>query len=184
MLALDSPKWSELDHAYGSASDIPALLKALPTAQVRQKHDVEPWFSLWGAICHQCDVYSASYAAMPHIISAAAQREPEDRAEYFLMAGTIESMRHRAVCPAIPSDLSEAYDRAVADAIPLVIDTLGVEKDEGWFKAMLAALAAFRGFPELSAAVVDLERQIACPKCNEEFVVQGYDWFDDSLNTP
>ena len=184
MLALDNPKWKELNHAYGSASDIPALLKALPDAPIRQEHDTEPWFSLWSAICHQCDVYSASYAAMPYIVSAAAQRRPEDRAEYFLMAGTIESMRHRAVSPAIQSDLKEAYISAVADAIPLVLETLMVEKDEGWFKAMLAALAAFRGFPELSAAVVDLERQVVCPKCDEEFVFQGFDWFDESLNSP
>lgn len=184
MLELDSPRWSELSHAYGSASDIPALLKALPTAPVRQKYDAEPWFSLWSAICHQCDVYSASYAAMPYIVAAAQERQPEDRAEYLLMAGTIESMRHRAVSPSIPSDLQYAYSLAIKSAIPLVLETLVVEKDEGWFKAMLAALAAFRGFPQLSAAVVDLERQIACPNCDKEFTLQGYDWFDESLNQP
>lgn len=184
MLALNSQRWEELDHAYGSASDIPALLKALPDAPVRKEYDTEPWFSLWSAICHQCDVYSASFAATPHIIRAASGRRPEDRAEYFLMAGTIESMRHRQVSPAIPADLNDAYELAIASAIPLVIETLAVEKDEGWFKAMLAALAAFRGFPELSAAVVDLERLIACPKCNEEFVPRGFDWFDEALNAP
>jgi hypothetical protein len=184
MLALDSEKWGELDHAYGSASDIPALLKKLPEAPVREQYDAEPWFSLWSAICHQCDVYTASYAAMPYVISAAAERRPEDRAEYFLMAGTIESMRHRSVSPEIPVELNDAYEAAVAAAIPLVLESLVVEKDEGWFKAMLSALAAFRGFPELSAAVVDLEREAVCPKCNEEFVVKGFDWFDESLNAP
>lgn len=182
MLSLESPRWKELDHAYGSASDIPALLKALPNAPVRKDHDVEPWFSLWSSICHQCDVYSASFAAVPHIVSAAAKRTPSDRAEYFLMVGTIESMRHRAVSPAISLDLQRAYESALADAIPLVLETLLVEQDEGWFKAMLSALAAFRGFPELSAALVDLERNIVYPKCDHEFTLPGFDWFDESLN--
>jgi hypothetical protein len=29
MLSLDSPRWSELEHAYGAASDIPSLLRQL-----------------------------------------------------------------------------------------------------------------------------------------------------------
>lgn len=184
MLPLDSQRWAELDHAYGSAADIPALLKALPEAPVRAAHGEEPWFSLWSAICHQYDVYSASFAATPHIIRAASVRKPEDRAEYFHLAGTIESMRHRPESPTIPEDLKDAYKLAIASAIPLIMETLAVEEDEGWFKATLAALAAFRGFYPLSAAVLDLERVIACPMCDGEFVLQGFDWFDEALNAP
>jgi hypothetical protein len=29
LLSLDSPRWAELHHAYGEASDTPALLEAL-----------------------------------------------------------------------------------------------------------------------------------------------------------
>ena len=181
MLALDSRRWGELKHAYGAASDIPALLKSLPTAAVRQPHDAEPWFSLWSALCHQSDVYTASYAALPHILSAAAGRRPQDRAEYFLIAGTIESMRHRAASPAMPVDLGDAYEDAIVSAVPGVLETLAVERNEAWFRAMLSALAAFRGFPELSAAVVDLERQVECPDCERAFTLQGFDLFDESL---
>ena len=56
MLKLDSPRWSELDHAYGKAADIPSLLRQLndvPTSEGRQ----EPWFTLWSALAHQGDVY-------------------------------------------------------------------------------------------------------------------------------
>jgi len=48
-LSLDSPRWRELVHAYGSAADMPALLRrldALPSADA----DAEPWFSLWSAL--------------------------------------------------------------------------------------------------------------------------------------
>ena len=56
MLSLDDTQWAELSHAYGRASDIPALLRqlyALPHASGQE----EPWFSLWSALAHQGDVY-------------------------------------------------------------------------------------------------------------------------------
>lgn len=67
MLNLDSPKWSELDHAYGKASDIPDLLRQLETIP-NPDDNSEPWLSLWSSLAHQGDIYSASFAAVPHIV--------------------------------------------------------------------------------------------------------------------
>lgn len=74
MLELDSPRWKKLKHAYGKASDIPALLERLKTAPPPADWQSEPWFSLWSALCHQHDVYTASYAALPHIAAIAAAK--------------------------------------------------------------------------------------------------------------
>lgn len=55
-LPLDSARWATLEHAYGKASDLPAMLRqldALPEAIGNE----EPWFSLWSALAHQGDVY-------------------------------------------------------------------------------------------------------------------------------
>ena len=52
MLSLESHRWAELEHAYGSARDIPALLlllRGLPAANGK----AEPWFSLWSALAQQ-----------------------------------------------------------------------------------------------------------------------------------
>ena len=57
-LPLDSPRWPELNHAYGKASDIPALLRQLDSFPPSGPDD-EPWFSLWSALAHQGDVYPA-----------------------------------------------------------------------------------------------------------------------------
>lgn len=62
MLSLDSPRWGELEHAYGSAVDVPALLGALRDFP-KSEGQREPWFSIWSALAHQGDVYSASFAA-------------------------------------------------------------------------------------------------------------------------
>jgi len=45
----------------GSAADVPALLVAL-LAFPKSEGQREPWFSIWSALAHQGDVYSASFA--------------------------------------------------------------------------------------------------------------------------
>jgi hypothetical protein len=178
MIDLDSDRWRDLHHAYGTAADIPPLLRQLPSAPVKSAEaEAEPWFTLWSALCHQSDVYPASYAAVPHIVSAATARAPEHRAEYLVLVASIESMRHKPSSPAMLPELELSYNRALESAIPLALEALRVEPDESWLRGLLGALAAFRGFPELGAAIADLERQIDCPFCERTFVAPGYDYF-------
>ena len=108
--------WSELTHAYGPATDIPGLLGALRTAPAQRKYTDEPWFSLWSTLCHQGDVYTASYAALPELVKIAADREPGVAVECLHLAALIELERHKATAPAIPEHLRVAYDNALADA--------------------------------------------------------------------
>jgi hypothetical protein len=65
----DTLRWSNLQHAYGSASDVPGLLRRLEVLPASSGTD-EPWFSLWSSLAHQGDVYSASFAAVPHVVRA------------------------------------------------------------------------------------------------------------------
>lgn len=60
--------WDELNHAFGSAGDIPALLADLAFFPAESSYEAEPWFSLWSSLCHQGDIYSASFAAVPEIV--------------------------------------------------------------------------------------------------------------------
>ncbi len=178
MLDLDSTEWVKLRHAHGSASDIPALLRALPSAPIKSNDSRrEPWFSLWSGLCHQNDVGTASYAALPHIVSAAASRPPIERAEHLLLASCIEAMRHRSDSPPMPSSLDAAYSRAIEDAVPLALEAIAEESDVGWLRALLGSLATFRGEPQLGSAVLDLERELDCPQCGQVFTARGYDLF-------
>lgn len=70
MIELLSSQWSELSHAYGAASDIPKLLTQLEDYPEATDYRAEPYFSLWSALWHQGDVYTASFAAVPHILKA------------------------------------------------------------------------------------------------------------------
>ena len=71
MIPLNSPIWSQLEHAYGCASDTPGLLRQLESHVEDESPEAEPWFSLWSSLCHQGDVYHASFAAVPHILKIA-----------------------------------------------------------------------------------------------------------------
>jgi hypothetical protein len=94
VLSLDSDRWAELQHAYGSAADIPALLvelRRLPGSG----GEAEPWFTIWSALAHQGDVYSASFAAVPHVIAALAIDPPNADSAYFQFPAWVEICRVR-----------------------------------------------------------------------------------------
>lgn len=177
MIALDSPRWSELSHAYGAATDIPGLLRQLPNATVGSEYTTEPWYSLWSALCHQGDVYPASFAAVPYVVAAAEERLVTDRVDYLHLVGCIESYRHRPNGPVVPADLASAYDAAVKRAAALVVDALHRSWAEDSYRALLGSVAALHGYARLGAAIMDLEPEVICPNCDSIVGVPGYDMF-------
>jgi hypothetical protein len=50
--------------------DIPPRLRQLRTFPSARDYQSQPYFSLWSALCHQGDVYTASYAAVPYLVDA------------------------------------------------------------------------------------------------------------------
>lgn len=65
MLALTSTLWRSLETAYGSAAELPERLAALTALDDDELSDL-----LWGHLCHQGDVYSATFAAAPYVWEA------------------------------------------------------------------------------------------------------------------
>jgi hypothetical protein len=140
MLPLDDPRWSQLDHAYGRAGDIPALLRALAASpQPAADANDDPWFTLWSSLCHQEDVYAASYAALPHLVEMAMQAQGPIDFSFFLLPAAIEVSRMEGRGPAMPADLDEAY----RIALMRLMDCVARHRHEAWDEAtLLSALAA------------------------------------------
>src|SRR3954453_13201851 len=65
--------WASLRDAYGSAEHVPTLLATAATAGTDEGG---VWGELWGRLCHQGTVYSASYAALPTLAEMAVRRGP------------------------------------------------------------------------------------------------------------
>lgn len=76
--------WTTLNHAYGAATDVPALLASLsPDPQSSE------WEKLWSRLCHQGTVYSASFAVLPALLDIADRWSPAERAQVIALAASI-----------------------------------------------------------------------------------------------
>ena len=158
MIDLDDPRWLKLSHAYGNAADIPKLLHQLARATgPKTGYNSEPWFSLWSSLCHQGDVYDASYAALPHIVEIAFNtKEPVDFS-FFQLTAAIEIARRSGKGPPVPGDLAEAY----GDAVSRLAECVALHRHEVWDEPTLlsamSALAVAKGHHRVAEAVMDLD---------------------------
>jgi hypothetical protein len=177
MIPLDSPEWTQLKHCYGPALDIPALLRAAEVAPRQQGFRDEPWCTLWSSLCHQDDVFPASYAALPHLIALATRRAPQDRDEPLLLAAAIEVSRASGRGPALPPALQAAYNAALITGAHAASTSLDPSLPEQRLQVLLAAVAVFSGFPALGDAILELSPQQECPSCGETICPPGYDRF-------
>ena len=159
MLNLDSPVWSKLEHAYGSASNIPDLLHQLEDLPASEGEN-EPWFTLWSSLAHQGDVYSASFAAVPHVIHALSKSPTKADATYFQFPAWVEICRNKKTVP-IPVDLEEPYFTALAKLPALVAEAAKEEWDSDQLSCALAAVAAAKGSPEVAEAILELDPKVA-----------------------
>ena len=76
---LDEIDWEELNHAYGSAGDVPDQLRGLASEdEVRCR---EAMYACWQNIWHQGTVYEATAYTVPFLVALAAAPEVQVRKE-------------------------------------------------------------------------------------------------------
>jgi hypothetical protein len=161
LISLESDQWHKLTHAYGSASDIPALLRQLAqNPGPKSGYKDEPWFSLWSALCHQEDVYGASYAALPHIVDIGINAQVPIDFSFFQLPACIEVSRNNGRGPEVPPELAEAY----FDGLRGLHECAFRHSTEEWSSAMAqsvaAALAAAKGRFKLANALLNLDEDM------------------------
>ena len=154
MLGLQSSRWSELEHAYGKAADIPALLAQLPKLP-KSEGESEPWFSLWSALAHQGDVYSASFAAVPHVVAAFATAPVEADESYLQFPAWVEICRVKNQID-VPEDLKASYFESLSRLPGLVGQAAVRQWEPGYLACALAAIAAAKGQHAIAEAVLEI----------------------------
>lgn len=169
MLALDDPFWLQLNHAYGLASDIPNLLRNLALSPGQTSDDqAEPWHSLWSSLCHQGDVYTASYAAVPHLVQIAADTPGPIDWSFFGLPAAVEIARFNQRGPAIPPELIGSYEKALTR----LVDCVNVHRTDAWDKSMAlsvaTAMAAAKGHHRLAEALLNLDKYWITKIINQE----------------
>jgi len=162
MLPLDDPRWASLSHCYGSAADIPGLLQQLAndTGPRKGGYESEPWFSLWSSLCHQGDVFEASYAAVPHIVDIASKASAPLDCSFFQMPSAIEIARINGKGPPVRTDLAAAY----IDALTRLIECIAKHLNDDWDKSTLlcavSALAVVKGHHRIAEAILNLDNDL------------------------
>jgi len=169
VLSLESERWSELQHAYGGAKDIPALLKQLHGLPASDG-EAEPWFFLWSALAHQGDVYSASFAAVPHVVAALATAPSKAGESFFQFPAWVEICRAKNQVE-VPPDLQGAYFESLAQLPGLAAQALGGNREAGFLACALSAIAASQGQHAIAEAVLE----VSSPEVASQFL----DWYFD-----
>ena len=157
MLQLDSPRWSELRHAYGCASNIPGLLGQLAAFPAEATYQDEPWFTLWSSLYHQGDIYPASFAAVPYIVAALARDPARASFSYFLLPACIEVARAESIV-AVPPDIEPSYGAALLQLPQLVATASRPNWGHSLCMAALAATAASTGNHQAARLLLETER--------------------------
>jgi hypothetical protein len=157
-LSLASERWGELRHVYGLASDTPDLLRGLADEEPINLQPDGTYQKLCSSLYHQGDPNTASYAAVPHLVSIASRQLGESRRNLLYLCGWIETARFLRDAE-MPADLADAYNAALRDAA-VMMAAEAIEAPAAELPYVLSAIAAFRGCRALAENILSLDQLV------------------------
>jgi hypothetical protein len=157
---INTVDWGELEHAYGGASDLPALLKQVASTKGVRLH--KPIGELYSRVLHQGTIYSASPPAAHAVIEMLVAAAPAEKEIFYdLMTGFAEAARKafadgRAIpcCAGGDPEDGAAIQREVLTASPKFVPDL--THTEAAIRRGAASLLT--AFPEADASMARLVR--------------------------
>lgn len=104
---------------------------------------------------YQGDIFSASFAAVPHVVEALASAPGRAPATFFHFPAWVEVCR-KTRGTALPKDLEFAYFAALARLPSLVAAAVTRPWDDEFTACALGAIAAVKGNVKVAQAVMEL----------------------------
>ncbi|GGM90322.1 hypothetical protein GCM10009721_14710 [Terrabacter tumescens] len=160
--------WATLEHAYGSARDVPDLLAA---AEHASEETGPEWDDLWSRLCHQGTVYTASYAAIPALDAMATRHAPAGYVAALQLAASIIASQDG---PRPGADVRRDHPEHVANLRALAESSLALADDDTEFVYGLQALMAFEDggvWQRCLDHLADGEMPMTCPACHATLVL-------------
>ncbi|MEZ6134956.1 MAG: hypothetical protein R3C53_08615 [Pirellulaceae bacterium] len=172
MLPLDDPGWSQLRHAYGSGSDIPAWIQEVESRlQNKRASDENLLLEIGDNLCHQWGTYDGTYAAIPHLVQLCTKAPSHDEIRIRLL----EMIGWCVACLRLNrtearGDLIRWFEESVliardliAESLPFVSDSL---ESQAKLRNLLAAFATCHGNAPLGLLLFELdEGGFRCDNC-------------------
>ncbi len=181
MLSLDDVHWEALT-AHGRAGDVPGLLRTLRRASTPEQATALT-HAITEYICFQYDVYTASYAALPHLVEAAAGQPVSERAYLLGLIGRIAALGQRQTATPVPPDLLPDYEAGLQRTAELALEALHLPWNAADLRLLCGTLAAVRGHPVLALDLLETVANPAalqCPACESFHPSFGYALIHDT----
>lgn len=171
MIELDSARWTELHHAFGSAEDVPRLLEHLPLVDETRRREL--WIGLWHLLWRGGVTFPASLAAAPHLVAFAETVPADEGAAALHLAGAILSAPVRGESS---PDLAEYCESAVSRLPALLARHLGEPWSPDTTQVLCSMLALAKHHPQLSGAILAIEPVTTCSLCGGAHATTGWTW--------
>ncbi|OQQ19907.1 hypothetical protein B0675_24710 [Streptomyces sp. M41(2017)] len=169
------------------AEEVKALLAQLASAADTEDSDEwrQRWTALAGGLLDDGTVFDGAYAALPHLIEAAAAMPPGQTVDFWVDLGSIVTAEDR---PPVPADLEAGFSaalRAAEEAATRSLLSTGVPAQV--CAHLVLACVAFAGhhMGEALWRLRDLREgclQLVCPGCESDTEIP--DFFRDPLHPP
>ncbi len=169
-LPLTSPRWHELEGV--RAEQVQALLDEMAAAATGSSHDwPQAWMELANELVDDGTVYTGAYAALPHLLEAAAALPPEQSAALWEPIGFIVTAEDRHP---VPDDLAAAFEASLRLAEQAAVRSLLAAGTPAGDCARLAlacvALAGHHSGETLWRFLEPEQKELVlhCPECGAE----------------
>ncbi|WP_051275041.1 hypothetical protein [Cellulomonas sp. URHD0024] len=161
--------WQAVRDVYGSAADIPALLR---DAASTNDWDARAWQELWGRLYHQGSVAPASYVALPALAEIAASRADVALDPALFLAAAIISSNDG------PPEIDGVRGRYAAELAllrPVAARKLALVSDRGdvlWALQVVAALEDLSPWQRHLEGLAGEELELECPLCDDHIFLE------------
>lgn len=120
--------------------------------------DDQLWSTLIGELCHQGDVDTASYAAIPVLVDAFVAKEVYPW-QLFGLIGWTESARRKEHNPPLPDWLRATYTNAIEALSLASLKAMKGNVSDSQVRGMLCVLALWKGLCVYADALIDFSEE-------------------------